>query len=138
MQLHSLIWQVPPRTRRWLTVLTAAVALLQNASPAWSVPAFAREMGVACAVCHTVAFGPALTPYGRNFKLHAYALGTQRTVPLSADLLASFTHTDTGLPPPPHYSDNNNFGIDAIDLFFAGKIRSEEHTSELQSHVNLV
>ena len=28
MQLHSLIWQVPPRTRRWLTVLTAAVALL--------------------------------------------------------------------------------------------------------------
>ncbi|HEY8051865.1 MAG TPA: hypothetical protein VIE42_03565 [Steroidobacteraceae bacterium] len=122
MQLHSLIWQVPPRTRRWLTVLTAAVALLQNASPAWSVPAFAREMGVACAVCHTVAFGPALTPYGRNFKLHGYALGTQRTIPVSADLVAAFTHTQADLPALPHYSANDNTAINNVDIFLAGRI----------------
>lgn len=115
------VWVALRRTQRYLEPLAILAALLA-APPAWSVPAFARETGVPCAACHTVAFGPALTPYGRNFKLHAYALGTQRTVPLSADLLASFTHTDTGLPPAPHYSDNNNFGIDAVDLFFAGKI----------------
>src|SRR4029077_17628444 len=111
MPLHSLIWQDPTRTRRWLAVLTAAVALLQNAPPAWSVPAFAREMGVPCAVCHTVAFGPALTPYGRNFKLHAYALGTHRTIPVSADLVAAFTNTQADLPPLPHFSANDNLAI---------------------------
>jgi len=114
-------WAALERIQRYLGALAALVALLA-APPAWSVPAFARATGVACSVCHTVAFGPALTPYGRNFKLHAYALGTQRTIPLSADLVASFTHTDTGLPPPAHFSDNNNFAIDSIDAFFAGKI----------------
>ena len=114
-------WAARARTQRLLAALAALVGLLA-ASPSWSVPAFARATGAPCAVCHTVAFGPALTPYGRNFKLHAYALGTQRTVPLSADIVASFTHTDTGLPPPPHYSDNNNFAVDSVDAFFAGKI----------------
>ena len=104
-----------------LLVLTGILALLPVV-PAWSVPAFARAMGVPCSVCHTTAFGPALTAYGRNFKLHAYALGTQKTIPLSADLIASFTHTEQSQPPVPHFSDNNNFAIDDIDGYFAGKI----------------
>jgi hypothetical protein len=109
------------RARRWLGALAGALALLP-AVPAWSVPAFAREMGVPCAVCHTVAFGPTLTPFGRNFKLHAYALGTQSTIPLSADLVASFTHTQADLPAVSHFSANNNFAVDNVDLFFAGRI----------------
>lgn len=107
--------------RHWLAAMAALLALMP-AAPAWSVPAFARATGVACAVCHTVAFGPALTPYGRNFKLHGYALGTQKTIPLSADLVASFTHTAESQPPAPHYSGNDNFAIDNVDGFFAGKI----------------
>jgi hypothetical protein len=110
------------RISAWL--LAATIIGFLPAAPAWSVPAFARETGVACAVCHTLAFGPALTPYGRNFKLHAYALGTQRTIPLSADLVASFTHTEQAQPPVPHYSSNDNFALDDVDAYFAGKIAS--------------
>jgi hypothetical protein len=101
-----------------LLVLAPALAC----TPAWSLPAFARATGVACSVCHTVAFGPALTPYGRNFKLHAYALKTQSTIPLSADLIASFTHTAQSQPPAPHFSGNDNLAVDDIDGYFAGRI----------------
>src|SRR5215469_11311413 len=73
---------------RWSVAVALALGLL-SAPDAWSVPAFARAMGVPCASCHTLAFGPALTPFGRYFKLHSYALGTQRTIPVSADMIAS-------------------------------------------------
>jgi hypothetical protein len=109
------------RLLRCLGTLVGAVALGQ-AGPAWSLPAFARETGVPCAVCHTQAFGPALTAYGRNFKLHAYALGTQKTIPLSADLIASFTHTAESQPPAPHFSGNDNFALDDVNGYFAGRI----------------
>jgi len=109
------------RVRRWLSALAVPAALMA-AAPAWSVPAFARATGVPCAVCHTLAFGPALTAYGRNFKLHGYALGTQKTIPLSADLIASFTNTAQDQPAAPHFSPNNNFALDDVDGYFAGRI----------------
>lgn len=109
------------RRARWLGALAGALALLP-ALPAWSVPAFARAMGVPCAVCHTLAYGPALTPYGRNFKLHGYALQSQKTIPLSADLIASFTNTAKSEPAAPHFSDNNNAALDNVDGYFAGRI----------------
>jgi hypothetical protein len=109
------------RAASWLAGLAALLCLWPPA-PAWAVPAFARATGVPCAVCHTLAFGPALTAYGRNFKLHGYALGTQKTIPLSADLIASFTHTAQSLPPAPHFSDNNNFALDSVTGYFAGRI----------------
>jgi hypothetical protein len=79
-------------------------------------------MGVPCATCHTLAFGPALTPFGRYFKLHAYALGNQKTIPLSADLIASFTHTAENQPAAPRFSANDNAALDDVDLYLAGKI----------------
>jgi hypothetical protein len=100
----------------------AGILALWPPVPVWAVPAFARETGLPCAVCHTLAFGPALTAYGRNFKLHAYALGTEKTIPLSADLIASFTHTAQSLPPVPHFSDNNNLALDDVNGYFAGRI----------------
>jgi hypothetical protein len=106
---------------RWLGTLAAALALLP-AAPVWSVPAFARAMGVPCAACHTLAFGPALTPFGRYFKLHGYALGNQKTIPLSADLITSFTHTAADQPAAPHFSTNDNTALDDADVYFAGKI----------------
>lgn len=108
--------------RRGAALLLAASLGLLPAAPAWSVPAFAREMGVPCTTCHTLAFGPALTPFGRNFKLHAYALGKQKTIPVSADLIASYTHTGADQPPTPHYSTNNNLALDDIDVYLAGRI----------------
>jgi len=109
------------RATRWSGALAAAVAL-SAATPAGAVPAFARETGLPCAMCHTLAFGPALTAYGRNFKLHAYALGKQKTIPLSADLVASFTHTQADQPATPHYSTNDNFALDNVDAYLAGGI----------------
>ncbi len=79
------------RTSGMLSVL-AAVLMLAPAAPAWSLPAFARAMGVPCSTCHTVGFGPALTAFGRNFKLHGYALATHQTIPLSAMAVGSYTH----------------------------------------------
>jgi len=105
----------------WLAMLMGALALGRMA-PGWSLPAFARETGVPCAVCHTVAFGPSLTAYGRNFKLHGYTLGTQKAIPLSADLIASFTHTAESQPPAPHFSGNDNFALDDVSGYFAGRI----------------
>jgi hypothetical protein len=105
-----------------LGALSALLLALLPAAPAWSVPAFARQMGVPCAVCHTHAFGPALTPFGRNFKLHGYSLGAKRTIPLSADLIASYTHTEADQPAAPHYSTNNNLALDDVEAFIAGRI----------------
>jgi hypothetical protein len=109
------------RAASWLAGVAGLLCLWPTA-PAWSVPAFARATGVPCAVCHTLAFGPALTAYGRNFKLHGYALGTQKTIPLSADLIASFTNTAQNQPAAAHYSGNNNAAIDNVDGYFAGRI----------------
>jgi hypothetical protein len=105
----------------WLLTLAGAMALLPS-PPARAVPAFARELGVPCAACHTLAFGPALTPFGRNFKLHGYALGAHKTIPLSADLITSFTHTEQSQPAAPHFSDNNNTALDDVDVYLAGRI----------------
>ncbi len=107
---------------RWLPVLAAGALALLAAAPGWALPAFARETGLPCATCHTLAFGPALTAYGRNFKLHAYAQGTKSTIPLSADLITSYTHTAQDQPPVPRYSDNDNFALDDVDGYFAGRI----------------
>ncbi len=113
----------PRRAVRWLAL--AAVLAVWSPAPSWSLPAFARQTGLPCATCHTLAFGPALTAYGRNFKLHAYAQGTYKTIPLSADLIESFTHTSQNQPHGPNYSDNNNLALDQVDGYFAGRIAED-------------
>ncbi|HEV7614319.1 MAG TPA: cytochrome C, partial [Steroidobacteraceae bacterium] len=58
--------------------ITAAVATLIAAlcaNAAQALPSFARQTGKPCAQCHTVAYGPALTSYGRQFKLNGYVWG---------------------------------------------------------------
>lgn len=54
-------------------VLTATDAL----SPAMALPSFARQTGQPCGTCHTDF--PALTPYGRRFKLLGYTTGAAHT-----------------------------------------------------------
>lgn len=52
-------------------------------SPASALPSFARQTGQPCGTCHTDF--PALTPYGRRFKLLGYTIGggPYRTTPFS-------------------------------------------------------
>jgi hypothetical protein len=53
-------------------VLTAAV-MIGFTRPAAALPSFARQTGQPCGKCHTDF--PALTPFGRRFKLGGYTLG---------------------------------------------------------------
>jgi hypothetical protein len=56
--------------------LALLLALSFMAAPARAVPSFARQTGLACNACHTVA--PQLNAFGRFFKLHGYVLGPDK------------------------------------------------------------
>jgi hypothetical protein len=107
-----------------LALLGLAGAL--HVSSAEAVPAFAVQTGQPCKQCHIGAFGPQLTPFGRNFKLNGYTLraGDTFTLPVSAMAVASFVHTqaDAPEPPAPHYAVNDNTTLDEASLFLAGGI----------------
>jgi hypothetical protein len=95
--------------------------LVGATTPAQALPAYAAQTGQPCQMCHVGGFGPQLTPYGRNFKLHGY---TQRkggfTLPFSAMAVASYLHTAEDQTPPRHYAPNDNWTIDEIAVFLAG------------------
>lgn len=58
-------------------------------APAQAIPVFARQTGMACAGCHAGGQFPELTPFGRQFKLTGYTLGTRTELPISAMAVAS-------------------------------------------------
>jgi hypothetical protein len=89
-----------------------------------AVPSFARQTGQACTQCHVQAFGPNLTPYGREFKLNGYTTGGSLKIPpFSAMIQGSFTHTNGDQEPPPEgFGSNNNLALDEAALSYAGRI----------------
>ena len=110
-----------------LVGLASGSALLLTATPAHAVPAFARQTGLPCAMCHVGAFGPQLTQFGRAFKIGGYTQtggeGLKSEIPLSAMALGSFNHTAKDQQPPPQYfNTNNNFALDQASLFVAGHV----------------
>ena len=93
-------WAATP-LRRALALLALLAAWLA-ASPAHALPSFAQQTGLPCSQCHSIAFGPALTAYGRQFKLNAYSLGEHKSsVPLALMAILSTTTTSTDLPEAP-------------------------------------
>src|SRR5437660_1010584 len=98
--------------------LLALLAASFATEPALAVPSFAVQTGQPCAACHIGAFGPQLTPYGRDFKLHGYTAsdGKNHGLPLAMTTQSSFTHTrapqDGGAAPG--FRDNDNFAIDQL------------------------
>ena len=111
------------RLRAFLCALVALGALL-GTRPVHALPSYAQQSGLPCVQCHSIGFGPALTAYGRQFKLNAYALGAhEKSVPLALMTVLTYTHTSADLPEaPPHYSTNNNFAMNELTGFFAGRI----------------
>ena len=106
-----------------LAIAIATIISIVFVQRAEAVPAFAEQTGQPCATCHIGAFGPHLTPFGRQFKLNGYTLRVgEFTPPVSAIAIASFLHTqkDQPAPPPPHYAVNDNATIDYISAFLAG------------------
>src|ERR1700690_2579507 len=109
--------------------LLVPLALLATAvitEPALAVPSFAIQTGQPCAACHIGAFGPQLTPYGRDFKLHGYTAsdGKDHGLPLAMAVQTSFTHTQAPQPggAAPGFKPNDNFAIDQLSIYYAGKI----------------
>jgi hypothetical protein len=100
----------------------ALAAIGFTTTRAAAVPAFAEQTGQPCAGCHVGGFGPQLTPYGREFKLHGYTTRTVSfNVPLSAMVVASYVNTEGAQNPPPgNFKANNNVALDQISLFLAG------------------
>ena len=108
-----------------VATLAGAVGLLAlTATQAAAVPAYAVQTGEACSACHVGAFGPQLTPFGREFKLGGYTMraSDKFTAPVSAMAVFSFVHTAKKLQgaPADHYGLNNNGGLDEASLFLAG------------------
>ena len=72
-------------TAAFALVAVASVLLtIVSSSPVQALPSFARQTGQPCGTCHTDF--PALTPYGRRFKLLGYTTGGGefRTTPFSS------------------------------------------------------
>jgi hypothetical protein len=122
----SIIHCHPSRRARINIAGFAAFIAVLCASPAHAVPSFARQTGKPCAQCHTVAYGPALTAYGRQFKLNGYVWGDAATVmpPIALMVQGGFTHTDKAQveAPAPHFAANDNLSVDQVSLFYGGRI----------------
>jgi hypothetical protein len=99
------------------------------AAPASAVPSYARQTGQPCAKCHVGGFGPQLTPYGIRFKINGYTETDHKgfKIPVAAMVMAGFTHTETDqVPPPtPHTNANDNFNINQVSGFLAGRITDD-------------
>src|SRR5665213_1323313 len=103
--------------------LLALSAIGLTATGAAAVPAFAVQTGQPCNTCHVGGFGPQLTPFGRDFKMHGYTMRSgSLNVPLSVMAIASYVRTlkDQPSPPADSFGVNNNVAIDQISLFLAG------------------
>jgi len=98
------------------------MALPRTAS---AVPSFARQTGMPCSQCHTLSFGPALTPYGRQFKLNGYTFGEgEHPMPLAFMVQGGYSRVDKALPDPAaaHFSTNNNVSVDQVSVFLATRL----------------
>jgi hypothetical protein len=76
-------------------LLVTLLSVVLKINPAIALPSFAIQTSQPCAACHVGAFGPQLTPYGRDFKLHGYVAsdGKDHGLPLAWTTQSSFTHT---------------------------------------------
>ena len=112
----------------WMRLLPLAVLLAGSltSGAALALPSFAIQTGQPCAACHIGAFGPQLTPYGRDFKLHAYTAndGKDHGLPLAFTAQTSFTHTQQPQSggAAPGFKPNDNFAIDQLSVYYAGQI----------------
>jgi hypothetical protein len=127
-----LVFRMPTR-RGILYGLAVLCAATQLGSRADALPSFAQQTGKPCSQCHSVSFGPALTAYGRQFKLNGYVWGDAKQVipPVALMVQGGFTHTskDQVDQPAPHFATNDNLSVDQVSLFYGG--RFTEHVGAL-------
>lgn len=115
--------------------LIAAASLF--AGEAQALPLFARQTGQNCVACHAGGQFPALTPYGRIFKLTGYTIGVRNPIPLSVMIQAGMTKVanktngslvdpngsgGNGAMPGDNYPRDGLFTVSQASLFAGGKI----------------
>lgn len=109
----------------YASALLLSLVLLAFPHGALAVPSYARQTGFPCSQCHTLSFGPALTAYGREFKLNGYTFGAgEHPLPLALMMQGGFSRSDAPQPAPPvpHSASNDNLSIDQVSLFFATRL----------------
>jgi hypothetical protein len=92
---------------------------------AHAIPAFARQTGVNCVACHAGGQFPELTPFGRQFKLTGYTLGTRSDVPISAMAVASMAKVANRAKsddPSADFQKNGDLIFATASLLGGGKI----------------
>ena len=113
---------------KWAGGYAALAAMLAvfGIPQAQAIPAYAQQTHMACEACHIGAFGPQLTPFGRQFKLLGYTLkvGSGLTPKVSAMVVEAFTHTQASQPggAAPGYGPNDNWSMAQASLFLGGHI----------------
>ncbi len=114
---------------RWALALTMTALAGLSVQPARAVPSFAAQTGQPCQTCHIGALGPQLTPFGRNFKIKGYTItggkGIAADVHLALWIQTEFSDIQKDLPPDgitPHFAKNDNVFLNAVSLFYAGRI----------------
>ncbi len=129
-KIQELFTTSQKRLVRSLVTFSFLVFPIVSIHEAWAVPSFADQTGMPCSRCHTTAFGPQLSQFGQQFKLNGYVLsnGKKGLPPVAAMITSSFTHTDKKQEggAAPNFADNDNFAMDQISLFYAGRV--SEHT----------
>jgi hypothetical protein len=114
-----------PRATSRMVIAILMIACILLCRTAQAIPSFARQTGLPCAQCHTLSFGPALTEYGREFKLNGYSWGNgDHPMPLALMVQGGFSHSEKSLPEPPadHFSTNDNDSVDQVSLFYGGRV----------------
>ena len=115
----------------------AGTLLMSAPQVSQAVPSYARQTGQPCATCHTIF--PALTAYGRQFKLNGYVSNAGQVIqskdvdqkekqmleigsipPISVMILTSYTSTQKAVPT----AEKNGDVLlpDQFSLFLAGQI----------------
>jgi hypothetical protein len=120
-----LIFRSPMNGSIRAAVFALATVCILLCRTVHAIPSFASQTGMPCSQCHTLSFGPALTQYGRDFKLNGYTWGDgDAPMPITLMALGGFSHSDTPLPAPavPHYSANDNISLDQVSLFYGGRL----------------
>ena len=116
-----------------LCVLTIAAAVFFTilsffSKEAFAVPAFARQTGMACAMCHFQHY-PALNPFGMAFKMNGYTLigaqgkveGEGLSIPdtLNASLVTKIRYQKTnGVDDPATPENEKKIGTNKGELQF--------------------
>jgi hypothetical protein len=114
-----------PRSTVGSLVALSALSALCCTNAALAVPSYAQQTGMPCQQCHTTAYGPALTDYGRQFKLNGYVFGENSPlIPVALMVQGGYTHTSADQPeePAPGYGTNGQTSVDQVSLFIATRI----------------